>query len=456
MVKNVRNKGITLIALIVTIVVLLILAGVTISQITGSENAMEKATEAREKNKQGAELDAINIAVIGAISEGNYNLDVDLGALKTGLADLVTETNLDELITGEGPWTVTGKTGAEYHITNDGNVTVFEVLKVESFADLKNKTDWSTTNNTKVIKGEGITQQQIVIPAGFEIASDSGTTLETGIVIKNATDGNEFVWVPVNQTVAFADSTTGSITLGRYTFGTKDSPSISEPDTVGKTEIDSYYTESAETFTVGSKTYQPSVARNIEAFKTTTNANKGYYIGRYEMGIEGATVNTETKQWSENSQGSRKVVCKKSTTSEPVQVYNYITRDEALSEAQGLYGEVRGKYTSDLVNSYAWDTALVYIIKCGGVSNYAWQNGQNDGGPFAPGEEGDEQCKINDMAKNIREWTTEYSRYSSGNYHCVFRGGTYKSEERCTASRGSNTTSGGGDNSGFRPILYIM
>ena len=39
-----KNKGITLISLIVTIIVLLILAGVTISQITGSENAMEKAT----------------------------------------------------------------------------------------------------------------------------------------------------------------------------------------------------------------------------------------------------------------------------------------------------------------------------------------------------------------------------------------------------------------------------
>ena len=35
-----EHKGITLIALIITIIVLLILAGVTISQITGSENAM--------------------------------------------------------------------------------------------------------------------------------------------------------------------------------------------------------------------------------------------------------------------------------------------------------------------------------------------------------------------------------------------------------------------------------
>ena len=70
MVKNERNKGITLIALIVTIVVLLILAGVTINAITGSESAMEKATEAREKNIQGSELEQIKLCVVNAMAQG--------------------------------------------------------------------------------------------------------------------------------------------------------------------------------------------------------------------------------------------------------------------------------------------------------------------------------------------------------------------------------------------------
>jgi|GEM_PF-584852 len=47
---NKRNKGITLIALAVTIIVMLILAGVTISTLTGNSTITRRATEAKEKN----------------------------------------------------------------------------------------------------------------------------------------------------------------------------------------------------------------------------------------------------------------------------------------------------------------------------------------------------------------------------------------------------------------------
>ena len=47
-----QKKGITLIALVVTIIVLLILAGVSISMITGNEGILNKAKEAEAKNKE--------------------------------------------------------------------------------------------------------------------------------------------------------------------------------------------------------------------------------------------------------------------------------------------------------------------------------------------------------------------------------------------------------------------
>lgn len=118
-----KNKGITLIALIITIVVLLILAGVTISQITGSENAMEKATEAREKNEQGAELDAIKLAVVNSVTSGLDGF-VDTTALKSGLTGLIQE-NPEDVIVGDSPWTVTSPSGRVYEINK--NSTVNEV-----------------------------------------------------------------------------------------------------------------------------------------------------------------------------------------------------------------------------------------------------------------------------------------------------------------------------------------
>ena len=60
-----NNQGITLIALVITIIVLLILAGITISAISGSENSMQKAKDAKNETeiaqaKEQANLIATN------------------------------------------------------------------------------------------------------------------------------------------------------------------------------------------------------------------------------------------------------------------------------------------------------------------------------------------------------------------------------------------------------------
>ena len=79
------------------------------------------------------------------------------------------------------------------------------------------------------------------------------------------------------------------------------------------------------------------------------------------------------------------------------------------------------------MNSYAWDTAIVYIQEAGN-ENYANKsfvyNSLKDTGTI-----GDEVCKINDMASNIDEWTTEYSSrtftgYTGADlaYSCTRRG----------------------------------
>ena len=48
---NKRDRGITLIALVVTIIVLLILAGVSISMLTGQNGILNRAADAKEKTE---------------------------------------------------------------------------------------------------------------------------------------------------------------------------------------------------------------------------------------------------------------------------------------------------------------------------------------------------------------------------------------------------------------------
>lgn len=127
--KN-SNKGITLIALVITIIVLIILAGVTIIAITGNESAPNKAVEARQKNDEGAELDSLKVAVVSSIVEGELDLNVDIDTLKTNIQGIVTD-DLDNVIDlNSDEWTVTGNSGVKYKITNKGIVSVVNPAKL--------------------------------------------------------------------------------------------------------------------------------------------------------------------------------------------------------------------------------------------------------------------------------------------------------------------------------------
>ena len=61
--KHTNNQGITLIALIVTVIVLLILAGITLSLIGGSEGILGRATSAVEENEKASAKEQAELAI---------------------------------------------------------------------------------------------------------------------------------------------------------------------------------------------------------------------------------------------------------------------------------------------------------------------------------------------------------------------------------------------------------
>ena len=101
------------------------------------------------------------------------------------------------------------------------------------------------------------------------------------------------------------------------------------------------------------------------------------------------------------------------------------------------------------MNSYAWDTALMYIQLMGN-ENYANIELNGNGILKNTGSTEDQKCKIFDMAGNTQEWTTEYSSAWNGGddgawYPAVARGGYVTLSTvglRCTCSRDENTIYG--------------
>ena len=102
-----NNKGITLIALVITIIVLLILAGVSIAMLTGDNGILNQATNAKDETVVGEVEEACKLAVANLIAEnrgtptGGYtsaNVKTSLEAVNasyTWKTDGTTTNNLD-------------------------------------------------------------------------------------------------------------------------------------------------------------------------------------------------------------------------------------------------------------------------------------------------------------------------------------------------------------------------
>ena len=69
-----KQTGITLIALVITIIVLLILAGVSIATLTGDNGILKQANQAKENNNSAAVKEKVEVEALGSIDKsGKFN-----------------------------------------------------------------------------------------------------------------------------------------------------------------------------------------------------------------------------------------------------------------------------------------------------------------------------------------------------------------------------------------------
>ena len=385
-----QEKGITLIALVVTIVVLLILAGVSVNALFGNSGIIEKAKEAQNKMNQATQKD------LDAINELNNWIDGKINGSSGGNTTGGNTTGGDDTSTTQKISTLVGKV-----------------------VDKNTKAEDAYGNKITIPKGFKVVAHGTVAgSATYTYSGDNIPAVQDGIVIENGTDGNQFVWVPVG-TIKNKNNTTNTITLGRYEFDSNTGALKSNtPVQVASVEnctqevtINTNYKE-LSVFRAGNSatdsTAQNATARNLEEFISTTLANGGYYIARFEAS---GTASKVTSKYDQT-------------------VLTNITQPNAAKAAREMYGEIKENnklvYASDLVNSYAWDTAIIFIQTYSTETDASSYASQNKSTSFAnTGKSNDKYCNIFDMSGNAYEWTTEYSAKSvdSDFCPCVPRGG---------------------------------
>ena len=121
-----KNKGITLIALVVTIVVLLILAGITISLVFGSNGVIQKAQDSKEQTEIGEMREKLEMAKVPVYADGNGSYKVQDYWDRIESEGLIADKTVDIIDNGDGTYEVTTTPGYVFEITVEPNKEIAE------------------------------------------------------------------------------------------------------------------------------------------------------------------------------------------------------------------------------------------------------------------------------------------------------------------------------------------
>ena len=513
-----KSKGVTLIALVVTIIVLLVLAGISISMLTGQNGILSRTAETKEKTNGSQDLEYLKLKATEALmdyyqkntteSEDEYILD-KWDADKTNKIDVHTA---DKTITYNGKVyaisDIVGNESEKKKITENS-------LKQITVSNVENEEDKKILSNGKVrIIVEEENGMRAAIPNGFYYVIGKPSN---GLVISdrygdddnNSKGGNQFVWIPCSEDTGATNSTTNGTavtyekanglaeTWKKY-FKQEYNYTTIQQDPIKGTSIDDWEDKGG----------------NLDSVKKYG----GFYVARYEAGLP-ENSNLWAKKdgsiygWIDGDRDTAELtpVSKKNNAS-----WNMISQKNAVIVSEKMY-EGSKTVISKLMDSYAWDTIISWYNKTGidwtnstSYGNYAntligkesennklslknvlyavhYKNSITDEKNYATkynlsskdieiekdpdslyeiatgSTEYTKKNNIYDLAGNMWEWTTEVSCWPNiagkSEKAAVFRGGSFihKGNYFGSSSRnGGYLTITPNVDVGFRTVLYII
>ena len=192
-----RQKGITLIALVVTIVVLLILAGITISLVFGSNGVIQKAQDSKEQTEIGEMREKLEMAKVPVYADGNGSYKVQDYWDRIESEGLIADKTVDIIDNGDGTYEVTTTPGYVFEITVEPNKEIAENIIIgECIGKGENlsigiRVVKKTTNSIEieVVRAEGVSNFKYSIKKQGEEYGAAEEKSETRHVFRGLTQG---------------------------------------------------------------------------------------------------------------------------------------------------------------------------------------------------------------------------------------------------------------------------
>ena len=172
-----ENDGITLIALVVTIIILLLLAGISISMLTGNNSILNRAGEA--KNTSGTKGLKEEVQIILMSRQINNSTGIENKTLKEDLANGISGAEIEEI---NRPNETSKYTDVYYVKKGNDYVTVYEDGEVQE--DRAEIWDGKKVSSPKFKKENNIWNWYIYTPSQLKFLADfvnNGNELDTNM-----------------------------------------------------------------------------------------------------------------------------------------------------------------------------------------------------------------------------------------------------------------------------------
>ena len=387
--KKEKNKkydgGITLVALVVTIVILLILAGVSLNLVIGNERILTRSKEATNKYEKQAENEQQGLNDVDDWMDeqfgdtGMKKVTVNTKATKNGTID-GKEPNINNPIIPKG-----------YTPINAGSAT---------WGDGNSSPTPSSIDNGLVIKDDN-NNEWVWIPVEESVLSGMYATSNEGIVLS----GDVGVTTKMYTKTTTIGRTGDTVTLPRSTPNTTE---VREPDLVTDYDKDEAYYKTILGVNTP-KTMAEAFTSDYANMIASIQKYGGFYIGRYELSNEG--------------------VQKGKATLTSTNWYNLYKKCTTLNASD--------KVKSKMIWGIQWDLVCDFISKKGEqksiTNSSAWGNYSDSTDPANKGNYekskkkdtgSNEAWKANniyDIAGNCYEWTQE----AVSTFRRAIRGGFY-------------------------------
>ena len=199
--KYKSEKAITLIALVITIIVLIILAGVSINLVLGDNGIITKTKEAKNTHTKEQEKEVINLAVAASQMYNDSAFKITKANLEKEIKNqLGNDANISVIENGSNNFTIKmNDTDRTYYVESTGNVIDDEnILEISTAEELKAFRD--EVNNGNTFEGKVICLTNNItldineewIPIGYYSMTSTGITDPFNKPFKGSFEGNGY------------------------------------------------------------------------------------------------------------------------------------------------------------------------------------------------------------------------------------------------------------------------